>query len=51
MIFQYGGGILYEKTNISLLYVVLCGLIIVGTIFSYKMYTYKKNQNKHTLKI
>ncbi len=51
MIFQYGGGILYEKTNISLLYVVLCGLIIVGTIFSYKMYTYKKNQNKHILKI
>lgn len=34
MIFQFSGGIIYDHTNISVLYLILCILIIIGIGFS-----------------
>ena len=42
MIFQFSGGIIYEHTNISILYLVLCVLILIGIGFSWKLI--KNNQ-------
>ena len=42
MIFQFSGGIIYEHTNISILYLVLCILILIGIGFSWKLI--KNNQ-------
>lgn len=41
MIFQFTGGIVYEHSNISFLYLLLCILIIIGIIFSKQLV--KKN--------
>ncbi len=42
MVFQFSGGIIYEHTNISILYLVLCVLILIGIGFSWKLI--KNNQ-------
>ena len=42
MIFQFSGGIIYEHTSISILYLVLCVLILIGIGFSWKLI--KNNQ-------
>lgn len=34
MIFQFSGGIIYDHTNISVLYLIMCILIIIGIGFS-----------------
>lgn len=34
MIFQFSGGIIYDHSNISILYLFLCVLIIIGIFFS-----------------
>lgn len=52
MIFQFAGGIIYDHSTISVVYLFLCILIIVGVVFSKLLSNYSKvDPHKHFITV